>query len=112
MVIASTGHISAASLQLQVAHLPGAFTYALSSLSSKTSGHISTHEPHPIQVSQSTTGFFIYLPLIISLDFFKILNEFTYLHAKINTLDPIHAFISIFPVKICGEFMRIFFEFY
>jgi hypothetical protein len=41
-LFASTGHDSAASWQLQVSHLSGPITQALSSLSSNTSGEMFT----------------------------------------------------------------------
>ena len=68
-LIAVTGQMSIASWQLQVLHFSGLITYAFSSsLSSNTSGHASTQAPHPMQVSLSTTGIFMFhllLPVCI-----------------------------------------------
>jgi hypothetical protein len=50
-LIAWTGQTSIASWQLQVPHFSGPMTHAFSSLISNTSGQISGHDPHPMQVS-------------------------------------------------------------
>src|SRR5512143_1449316 len=67
-------------------------THALSSLSSKTSGHNSTHEPHPMHKSMSTTG----TPMVSLL--YQVLFNRRY-HRHHNQLFP---FVRLEPVRDHG----------
>ena len=43
-------------------------------------------------------------------ELFKIFHKFRNLHAEMYTLDPIHAFVGIFLVKMCFQLGPAFFE--
>lgn len=96
-VIHCTGHVSAASWQLQVLHLSGPITCALpSSPTLKTSGHISSHVPHPSHASISTTGFGISFPPCFT-------HEFLFLKVRMRSRTELSVFLFYFILSLLTE---------